>query len=184
LALALKPAQAGLNGKSGSLFLHYPSGTCIFYLDNSLPQSFAICSVARVLAFDQMPRGLHFLLSFLRLFICDSQGSMPSDETSVSRTQKRRRCAEAELTATQLPSAFKKQRLKKQPRHKTPNLFWNNLSRQWLTSRALRKFNKKTKQLITPLPPNRSGLKIYYFAQLKRFAKHGKPNFNNLKAVK
>ena len=63
----------------------------------------------------------------------------------------------------------------------TPGSFWDNLSRQWLTRRALREFDRRTSPAT--LPPERTGNKIINLAQLKRFAMHGGPSLSDLRAV-
>ncbi|KAI9842468.1 MAG: hypothetical protein M1837_007137 [Sclerophora amabilis] len=65
---------------------------------------------------------------------------------------------------------------------RTSTLFWDSLSRIWLTPRACREFDRRTSPTVTPLPPNLSGLRRARPAKLKRFARHGGPSLGDLRA--
>lgn len=109
---------------------------------------------------------------------------MPSEKTPVPNNRKRQLSVEAEVTTNSLPPpTVKRRKLENQQRHRTPSWFWDNLSRQLLTSRALREFNRRTVWPATPVPPDWIDKEIKYPAQLKRFARHGGPSLSDLRAV-
>jgi hypothetical protein len=109
---------------------------------------------------------------------------MPSERIPMPPKRKRQLCLEAEPTAdsSSLPTP-KRRKLENQGRHKTPSWFWDNLSRVWLTPRALREFDRRTVWPTTPVPPDRTGKEDIDLAQLKRFARHGGPSLGDLRAV-
>ena len=111
---------------------------------------------------------------------------MPRKETSASNTRKRQLSTEAEPTTSSLSQpSTKRQKVEKQLRRRTPTSFWDNLSRQWLTPRALREFDRRTAPPATPLPPDLPDLKREdYSAHLKRFARHGGPSLGDIRAVR
>lgn len=109
---------------------------------------------------------------------------MPSERTSMPRHRKRQLCVEAEVTADSSPPPHPKRRkLEEQQQHRTPASFWDNLSRLWLTPRALREFDRRTVWPVAPVPPDRTGKEDIDLAQLKRFARHGGPGLGHLRAV-
>lgn len=109
---------------------------------------------------------------------------MPSEKTPVAHNRKRQLFIEAELTtASSPPPLTKRRKLENQQRHRTPSSFWDNLSRQWLTPRALREFDRRTLWSAAPVPPNWTGKEKNHPAQLKRFARHGGPSLEDLRAV-
>ena len=110
---------------------------------------------------------------------------MPSAEASVRHNRKRqRRLSEAEAKTDFPPQAnLKRQRLQRHPRHRTPSSFWDNLSRQWLTRRALREFDRRTICLAAPIPPQRTGEENINLAKLKRFARLGGPSLDDIRGV-
>ncbi len=109
---------------------------------------------------------------------------MPSEETPMPRSRKRQLCLEAEPTTDSSPPPTPKRRkLENQRRHRTPSSFWVNLSRVWLTPRALREFDRRTEWPAVPVPPERTGKEDIDLAQLKRFARHGGPSLDHLRAV-
>ena len=99
--------------------------------------------------------------------------------------QKRKLVVESGFTTDSSPPATNKRRkLENQPRHRTPSSFWDNLSRQWLTPRALQEFDRRTEWPATPIPPERTGKEEDIdLLQLKRFARHGGPSLDHLRAV-
>ena len=100
------------------------------------------------------------------------------------RNRKRQLSNEAELTIdSALPATTKRRKLESQQRHRTPGYFWDNLSKLWLTPRALREFDRRTVQPATPVPPDQIGERNISLAQLKRFAKHGGPSLGDLRGV-
>lgn len=170
--------------------IHWLAVPRILYPNDSLPPSFAIsnrrCPTFLIRCPMIEPRAIFTFESPLKLFtLRPSQlGPMPSSENSVSHIRKRQRCAEIEPTTTpQSPPPSKRRKLERPPQHKTPSSFWDNLSRQWLTPRALREFDRRTEQLAAPLPPDRSGLGKDHSKRLKRFARHGGPSLGDLRAV-
>ena len=100
------------------------------------------------------------------------------------RNRKRQLYVEAEPTTDSWPPPIAKgSKLEKQQRHRTPSWFWDNLSRQWLTSRTLREFDRRTEWPAIPSPPDRTDKKDIDLAQLRRFARHGGPSLGDLRAV-
>lgn len=92
---------------------------------------------------------------------------MPPKETPTSCTRNRQR-----------------QKLDRHP-DELPSWFWDNLSRQWLTPRALREFDRRTAQPTVPLPPDLPDFELQgYPAQVKRFARQGGPSLSDLRAVR
>ncbi|OCK78089.1 hypothetical protein K432DRAFT_418204 [Lepidopterella palustris CBS 459.81] len=86
---------------------------------------------------------------------------MSPDKTPACRTRKRKRAISTD----------------------TPPQFWDNLSRKWLTPRALQELDRRTIwPVAAPIPPDRSGLKEQHSIQLKRFARHGGPSLRDLRA--
>lgn len=108
---------------------------------------------------------------------------MPLDSTPACKTRKRT-LSEVEPIAVPLAPPFTKRRkLKAQRRYRTPAAFWDNLTKQWLTPRALKEFDRRTVRPRPPIPPNPSALKRDHIAELKRFARHGGPSLSDLRAV-
>lgn len=109
---------------------------------------------------------------------------MPSERTPTPPNRKRKLGVDAEPTTDSSPPATNKRRkLENQQRHRTPNSFWDNLSRLWLTPRALREFDRRTEWPATPVPLERTGKEDIDLVQLKRFARHGGPSLDHLRAV-
>ncbi|KAL9630646.1 MAG: hypothetical protein Q9164_006316, partial [Protoblastenia rupestris] len=106
---------------------------------------------------------------------------MPSAKALVPHNQKRQ-LSEAEPETDSSPQpAVKRQKLEDHQRHRTPSSFWDNLSRQWLTRRTLREFDRRTIWLAGPVPPHRTGKESIDFAKLKRFARHGGPSLGDIR---
>ena len=109
---------------------------------------------------------------------------MPSEETPASRNRKRQPSNKAEPTTdSPPPPTAKRRKLEIQQQYRTPSSFWDNLSRQWLTRRALREFDRRTVWTAAPVPPDRTSKENIRLAQLKRFARHGGPSLRSLRAV-
>ena len=112
---------------------------------------------------------------------------MPSEKAPMPPNRKRKSCTEAEPTTDSSPppiTTTKRQKLENQQRHRTPSWFWDNLSRLWLTPRALREFDRRAAWPDTPpVPPHRARKVEIELAQLKRFARHGGPSLGDLRAV-
>lgn len=108
---------------------------------------------------------------------------MPSEETPASRNRKRQLCNKAEPTTdSPPPPTAKRRKLEIQQQYRTPSSFWDNLSRQWLTRRALREFDRRTVWPATPVPPDLTDKENIQVAQLKRFARHGGPILGSIRA--
>lgn len=100
------------------------------------------------------------------------------------RTRKRQLPTEAEPAAESLllPTA-KRRKLENQKRHIPPGFFWDNLSRLWLTPRALREFDRRTIRPTAPVPPDTTGKEKINLALLKRSARQGGPELSDLRTV-
>lgn len=108
---------------------------------------------------------------------------MPVAKASVPHNRKRQFYeAEPETDFPPQPTT-KRQKLEGHQRHRTPSSFWDNLSRQWLTHRALRGFDRRTVWPAAPIPPQRTGEENINLAKLKRFARHGGPNLGDIRSV-
>ncbi|KAI4258589.1 MAG: hypothetical protein L6R42_005000 [Xanthoria sp. 1 TBL-2021] len=106
---------------------------------------------------------------------------MPSAKASVPHNRKRQLSeAEPETASPPQPTA-KRQKLEDHQRHRTPSSFWDNLSRQWLTRRTLREFDRRTVWPTVPIPPYRTGKQNINLAKLKRFARHGGPYLGDIR---
>lgn len=64
-----------------------------------------------------------------------------------------------------------------------PPAFWDNLSRLWLTPRALREFDRRARQRDSHQQRNPGNLKSVGAPSLKRFARHGGPDLSHIRAV-
>ncbi|MCJ1270937.1 hypothetical protein MMC22_010835 [Lobaria immixta] len=107
---------------------------------------------------------------------------MSSEKPSIPRSRRRKLCAEVEpATDFSLQPTSKRGKLEKHQRHRTASRFWDNLSRLWLTPRALREFDRRTVRSAAPAPPEWTGKEKFDLAQLKRFARHGGPSLCNLR---
>lgn len=100
-----------------------------------------------------------------------------------TRGQKRRHLPEI-VPDTGRPLA-KRQRLEPRQRSSTPPEFWDNLSRQWLTPRALREFNRRAVAVALPprAPQPDPVARQLNRQQLKRFARQGGPDLCDLRGV-
>ena len=108
---------------------------------------------------------------------------MPSAKASVPHNRKRQLSeADSKTDLSPQPTA-KRQKLEEHQQHRTPSSFWDNLSRQWLTRRTLREFNRRTVCSTVPIPPYRTGKENIDLAKLKRFARHGGPNLGDIRGV-
>lgn len=107
---------------------------------------------------------------------------MPPEQTSLVHDGKRKLSIEIESMAPSPPTEGQR-KAQDQQRPQTPGSFWDNLSRQWLTPRALREFNRRTVWPAVPILPDRFGKESIRLVQLKRFAKRGGPDLSDLIAV-
>ena len=109
---------------------------------------------------------------------------MPIERTLKPPNRKRKLSVEAELTTdSSLPPTTKHRKLENQQRHRTPSWFWDNLSRLWLTPRALREFDRRTVWPAAPVPLKRTGKEDINLGQLKRFARLGGRGLGILRSV-
>ena len=73
--------------------------------------------------------------------------------------------------------------------HKAPGTFWDNLSKIWLTRRALDELDRRNSQVATPstlVPPDRSSHRSFSrdtAADVRIFARHGGPDLSDLRGV-
>jgi len=109
---------------------------------------------------------------------------MPSAKASVPHTRKRQLSETKPETETSPEPPTKQQKLGEHRRQRTPSFFWDNLSRQWLTRRTLREFNRRTVWPAAPVPPYRIGKQNLNLAKLKRFARHGGPSLSDIRGVR
>ena len=109
---------------------------------------------------------------------------MPLAKAPVPHNRKRQLIEAESRTGFPPQPTTKRQKLEDNLRHQTPpSSFWDNLSRQWLTRRALREFDRRTVWPGTPLTPSRAGKENINLAKLKRFARHGGPSLSDLRDV-
>ena len=110
--------------------------------------------------------------------------SMPLGDEPKPQSRKRKRTIEPAPAADPQPLLQAKRRKRsRRQRDKTPPEFWDNLSRVPLCRRALREFDRRTVQPITPQPPVRSILNGDLVKQLKCFARHGGPDLRDIRGV-
>ena len=108
---------------------------------------------------------------------------MPSAKASKSHKRKRQLSEAGSKSDLSPQPTAKRPKLEEHQRHGTPSSFWDNLSRQWLTRRALREFDRRTVWPTAPVPPHRTGQENVNLAKLKRFARHGGPSLSNIRGV-
>lgn len=108
---------------------------------------------------------------------------MPSDKASVPQNRKRQLSVAEPVADTPPQPTAKRQKLEERRRHRTPNSFWDNLSRQWLTRRTLREFDRRTAWPAAPVPPHRTGKENIDIGKLKRFARQGGPSLDDIRGV-
>ena len=118
----------------------------------------------------------------LTCFVHEGRGLMPSMKARVPHNRKRQ-LSKAEPESDLLPQPPTKQQKLEEHHHRTPDSFWDNLSRQWLTRRTLREFDKRTVWPATPISPRWIGKENIDLAKLKRFARHGGPVLDNIRGV-
>ena len=110
---------------------------------------------------------------------------MPLEQTTPVPNNRKRKLSleEGSTTVSSLSPPTKRRKQENQQPHRTPSSFWDNLSRQWLTRRALREFDRRTVWPTVLVPPDQSGKENTRRAQLKRFARHGGPSLDDLRAA-
>lgn len=68
-----------------------------------------------------------------------------------------------------------------------PSWFWDNLSRVPIEYRSLKEFDRRTKEVFAPSPPDspldRSALEEHHRAELKLFARRGGPTLDDIRNV-
>ncbi|KAL2052092.1 hypothetical protein ABVK25_007534 [Lepraria finkii] len=107
---------------------------------------------------------------------------MPSTKASVPHNRKRQ-LSEAEPESDLSPQPTAKRQKLKEHRHRTPSSFWDNLSRQWLTRRTLREFDRRTVWPTVPVLPHRTDKEYINLTKLKGFARHGGPSLGDIRGV-
>ena len=80
-------------------------------------------------------------------------------------------------------NSSKRRQLENHRRHQTPGCFWDNLSRQWLTRRTLREFDRRTVWPAIPIPQQRTVRNHIDLEKLKNFARCGGPSLDNIRGV-
>ena len=109
---------------------------------------------------------------------------MPSAKARAPHNRKRQLSEAEPLSELSPQPTAKRQKLKEHRRHRTPSSFWDNLSRQWLTPRTLREFDRRTVWPAVSVPPHQTGKENINIAKLKRFARHGGPSLGNIRGVR
>lgn len=106
-------------------------------------------------------------------------------EANASVPPKRKRQLSGARTEVSSPSppAVTRSEIEDHQRHRTPSCFWDKLSRQWLTRRTLREFNRRTLQAPAPTPCHRISSKTIAPAELERFARQDGPSLGDIKGV-
>ncbi|KAL8808337.1 MAG: hypothetical protein Q9182_000157 [Xanthomendoza sp. 2 TL-2023] len=79
-------------------------------------------------------------------------------------------------------SQSKRQKCKCHQRDEGVPNFWDNLSKLWLTRRALREFDRRTVRPTTPTRPYSIGAEQNTSTQLKYFAENGGPSLGDLRS--
>ena len=108
---------------------------------------------------------------------------MPLNQTPAARTRKRKLSGVEPITPSPSQPSAKRRKAEGQRQHRTPNRFWDDLSRVWLTPCALREFDRRTVRPMVPIPLELSTLKETQIIELKHFAKHGGPDLTDFRAV-
>jgi hypothetical protein len=98
-----------------------------------------------------------------------------NDGPLMARPQNRKRPRANELSQSNPPS--KKAKLARESNF-SPE-FWDNLSKVWLTPRALRELDRRNKAQPSP----RFAVPELYATKLARFARHGGPDLRHLRGV-
>ncbi|KAL8825833.1 MAG: hypothetical protein Q9170_007639 [Blastenia crenularia] len=106
----------------------------------------------------------------------DTQNLMPS----ALPPSKKRSLGDAQ-SETDFVSQPNAKRQKSNQAHRTPSSFWDNLSRQWLTRRALQEFDRRTVWPAASIPPHRTAKEYINLAKLQRFARHGGPGLDDIR---
>ena len=130
---------------------------------------------------------------------------MPESNAVLSR--KRRRPEQPELSRHPSVPSPKRQKIKHPSGSRPPPEFWDNLSKLWLTKRAIREFDRRNKQLSLRArrvtrnavgqwredPKNRHQTKHIaavlkspsrsFLKNIKAFAKQGGPDLSDLRGV-
>ena len=108
---------------------------------------------------------------------------MPLNQTPAAQTRKRKLSGVEPITPSPSQPSAKRRKAESRRQNRTPSRFWDDLSRVWLTPRALREFDRRTVRPVVPIPLELSTLKETQIIKLKHFARHGGPNLTDLRAV-
>ena len=106
---------------------------------------------------------------------------MLSISPSKATNRKRKPGTDADITNSER-AAKRRHRLSVRQEDPPPR-FWDNLSRQWLTRRALRELDRRAEELQQKSLPDLGTRKTPCKIQLQRFARHGGPDLSSLRAV-
>ncbi|KAL8784705.1 MAG: hypothetical protein Q9213_003801 [Squamulea squamosa] len=95
----------------------------------------------------------------------------------------RKRNLDDEQSTTGLTAPAKRRKFDRQQPVNFPPSFWDNLSRLWLTVRALREFDRRTDWPAPCLQPDFTGAQQVDPVQIKLFAAEGGPRLEDLRSV-
>jgi hypothetical protein len=117
--------------------------------------------------------------------ISSTEGAvMSSTEGAESSFQNQTQTIEAVQIPVPGPQPpVKRRKRSRRSRSRTPPEFWDNLSRVPLCHRALREFNRRAVRRAAPKPLVWSVVERDLIKQLKRFARHGGPDLQDIRGV-
>ena len=124
-----------------------------------------------------------FFIIYLTCVVCKDQGSMSLTRAFVYHNRKRQLSEAKSETNLSSQLIAKRQKLEDYHRHQTLSFFWNNLSRQWLTHRALQKFDRRTIWSAASVSPHRTDKKNIDFTKLKRFVRQDESSLDDIRDV-
>jgi len=114
-------------------------------------------------------------------------------DQQLSGRKRRRGAIEQDHSTTAIPQPPRKKAKRRcQSQQETNTAYWDSLSKQWLTRRALNELDRRNRQRASPVRPTVAyGLDLVaepgqlenLSTQLKRFARHGGPDLRDLVGV-
>lgn len=108
---------------------------------------------------------------------------MPLRQAEEAPRRRRKQSVELDVRKSLPPPAAEIRKRKQTPFRGPPPAFWDNLSRLWLTHRALRECDRRARERNIHQQGKTGDLKIDSAPSLKRFARHGGPDLSDIRAV-